>query len=223
MNVRTNGTKRARKIDFLPCRSKNSCAERTYWGRTSRLSHGEHAVAGPPSDPVVRVVAQDGGDDQERDQHADVEHAGAGEGARDKEERVAGEERKDDEPGLDEDDQEEERVQPRRRTARPPGGGNRPGGGGGPGVRAGPTSVTGWPPANKYTSANHFHPAVSLYRLPGRSRDDRAPATPPRRDLRGRQAPLLAGPPNASRPCPASPAPPRTGAGSARFLRPGSS
>ena len=52
------------------------------------------------------------------DEHVDVETRDRDDGARDEQDRVAGQERAYDEPRLREDHEEQDAVEPRRRTAR---------------------------------------------------------------------------------------------------------
>ena len=64
------------------------------------------------SRPVIHRGAEDGGDGEEDEEHADVEHRGRGQRAGREEERVARQEGGDHEPRLAEDDRREHGVGP---------------------------------------------------------------------------------------------------------------
>src|SRR5215467_1873613 len=73
----------------------------------------EYAWADDPSDGVVDGVSRERRSRKERDGERCVQRAGRAERARRKEQRVAGQERRDDESGFREDDREEQRIDPR--------------------------------------------------------------------------------------------------------------
>ncbi len=78
------------------------------------LAPGQDALAGPAPDPVVCIVAEDGGGEQHRDDDVDLEcsAAGGGQGTGHEQQRIAGEEGGDDKARLAEDDDEEDDVDP---------------------------------------------------------------------------------------------------------------
>ena len=59
------------------------------------------------------MFAGDGGHEQQRERQPRVEDVARGEGAAREQQRVAGQERRDDQPGLREDDGEQDGVDPR--------------------------------------------------------------------------------------------------------------
>ena len=63
-----------------------------------------------PADAVVDGVAEDGGREKQQDHQPDIQHAGRRQRARGKEQRIAREEGRDDEPRFREDDGEEQPV-----------------------------------------------------------------------------------------------------------------
>ena len=72
----------------------------------------EQVAADEAADEVVADVAEEGRQEQERREHGDLEDPGAGQRAAGEQQRLAGQERGDDQPGLAEDRREDGRVHP---------------------------------------------------------------------------------------------------------------
>src|SRR6188768_1079272 len=73
----------------------------------------EHARADEMADPVVRVVAAERRHDQQREERVHVHRAGRRHGTGDEQQGIAGQKRRDHQPGLAKDDQEQDGVNPR--------------------------------------------------------------------------------------------------------------
>ena len=72
----------------------------------------EHLGPDVVADRVVDGIAEDRGDDQHDHEHMDVEIGYGDDGARDEEDRVAGQERADDETRFREDHDKQDRIDP---------------------------------------------------------------------------------------------------------------
>ena len=72
----------------------------------------QQVPADPAADQVVDDVAEEGRADEQRPEHGDVQHAGAGERAAGQQQGLAGQERRDHQAGLGEDGREDGRVGP---------------------------------------------------------------------------------------------------------------
>jgi hypothetical protein len=111
------GMKRARTIALPPWRSKNSCA--LAMSRIDPpppawidLRASDDPRADRAADRIIHRVAGDRRRDQQRQQDADVERAVRGQRTSREEQRIARQNRCDDEAGLGEDDGEQHPVNP---------------------------------------------------------------------------------------------------------------